>query len=321
VTIIDAGVCIFSNSRQLAKGGIPGDPLAVARRTARGICRNLRRRKARVRRSSGFCKRDGLFPANIGEARLQKALDPYNLRVKALDSKLAPFELGRALFHLGVRRGFKSNLKDAPKEAFPEESSPGLFDTGGADSGTARAASKTTDAAEVTRGKLKEPTQGEKCLALKAVIAESGLRTLGEFLLAKANESPGGQKDLHFVAGRYRWYPLRELYEAEFDAILAAQEPHYPDIAWDDIRHAIFDQRPHRKQERGQCRFAAACPFTDGSRQKYGAQLRAHIQSDVLVNPVFAFCRKQQTLRSTTSVAQRIHWTMHSAKSSSTRLT
>jgi len=257
--LVDTGTRIFSDGREPKTG----EPLALARRTARSIRRNLRRRKARRKALFRLLQRDGLFPANIGEARLQKALDPYRLRVKALDEKLAPFELGRALFHLGVRRGFKSNRKDAPEEALPEESSADLFGADEAD-GTDSAAAESPDAAEEMRGKPKEPTQGEKCLALKAAIAESGLRTLGEFLFAKANDAPGGQKALRFVAGRYRWYPLRELYEAEFDAIRAAQEPDYPDIAWDDIRQAIFDQRPLRKQERGQCQFTAGCPFAEG---------------------------------------------------------
>jgi CRISPR-associated endonuclease Csn1 len=40
---------------------------------------------------------------------------PYALRAHALDEKLEPHELGRALYHLGQRRGFLSNRK-APKK-------------------------------------------------------------------------------------------------------------------------------------------------------------------------------------------------------------
>ena len=36
-------------------------------------------------------------------------LDPYALRKEALDRRLSPSEIGRALFHLNQRRGFKSN--------------------------------------------------------------------------------------------------------------------------------------------------------------------------------------------------------------------
>jgi CRISPR-associated endonuclease Csn1 len=41
---------------------------------------------------------------------------PYQLRAQALDGKLEAHELGRALYHLGQRRGFESNRKDASQE-------------------------------------------------------------------------------------------------------------------------------------------------------------------------------------------------------------
>ncbi len=41
---------------------------------------------------------------------------PYILRARALDKKLEPYELGRALYHLGQRRGFLSNRKATTKD-------------------------------------------------------------------------------------------------------------------------------------------------------------------------------------------------------------
>ena len=41
---------------------------------------------------------------------------PYRLRARALDHPLDPHELGRALYHLGQRRGFLSNRKAPPKD-------------------------------------------------------------------------------------------------------------------------------------------------------------------------------------------------------------
>lgn len=41
---------------------------------------------------------------------------PYLLRARALDMRLEPFEIGRALYHLAQRRGFLSNRLTAPKE-------------------------------------------------------------------------------------------------------------------------------------------------------------------------------------------------------------
>jgi CRISPR-associated endonuclease Csn1 len=57
--------------------------------------------------------------------RLAQVL-PYALRAHALDGKLDPLALGRALYHLGQRRGFLSNRK-APKKA---DEKPGAVEAG-----------------------------------------------------------------------------------------------------------------------------------------------------------------------------------------------
>ncbi len=45
----------------------------------------------------------------------------YLLRKRALDHRLEPFELGRVLFHLIQRRGFKSNRKETKKNPKEKE--------------------------------------------------------------------------------------------------------------------------------------------------------------------------------------------------------
>src|SRR5262249_53721033 len=52
-----------------------------------------------------------LMPADETSRKSLETLDPYTLRSKATRDSLTPFELGRALFHLDQRRGFKSNRK------------------------------------------------------------------------------------------------------------------------------------------------------------------------------------------------------------------
>ncbi len=42
-----------------------------------------------------------------------KESNPYYFRAKAAEEKLPPLELGRAFYHLAIRRGFKSSRKDA----------------------------------------------------------------------------------------------------------------------------------------------------------------------------------------------------------------
>jgi len=48
---------------------------------------------------------------------------PYFLRAQSLCQRLEPYELGRALYHLGQRRGFKSNRREAKSAEEMEEKS------------------------------------------------------------------------------------------------------------------------------------------------------------------------------------------------------
>jgi CRISPR-associated endonuclease Csn1 len=241
--VANLGSRIFSDGREPKSG----DPLAKERRLARGIRRSMRRRRQRRLKLFRLLQAEGLYPTSKDEASVLKLLDPYPLRVKALDEKLSPHELGRALFHLGVRRGFKSNRKDAAEERLPEEEAfPTLF----SEERLPEEASSKIDRSD------KKITQGEKCLLLKEDFRKSGLRSLGEFLLQNSKGEEAHKKTgLRFTPGRFPWYPLRELYEQEFDTIEAKQKEFYPDIAWNKIRYAIFYQRPLKKQERGKCQF------------------------------------------------------------------
>lgn len=81
------------------------------RRIARGMRRQIARRSRRKRQLRACLRRSGLLPADPAEDRNIDALDPYELRARALHSPLQPFELGRVLIHLNQRRGFLSNRK------------------------------------------------------------------------------------------------------------------------------------------------------------------------------------------------------------------
>ena len=58
----------------------------------------------------------GLMPQDPAGRKSLESKDPYELRACALENALEPDELGRALFHLNQRRGFKSNRKMAGDE-------------------------------------------------------------------------------------------------------------------------------------------------------------------------------------------------------------
>lgn len=211
------GVRIFTDGRNPKSK----EPLAVERRNARETRRIIHRRKLRRRATFRLLQKQGLFPATKDEAKSIKLLNPYELRIKALDEKLESFELGRVLFNLSVRRGFKSNRKDGSQEEIKENS------------------------------KSEKLTQSDKCANLANAIKESGYRTLGEFLWKNQKENNG----IRFAPDRMKYYPTRQLYIDEFNLIRQKQEEFYKDIDWDGIFDSIFFQRPLKPQERGKCQY------------------------------------------------------------------
>jgi CRISPR-associated endonuclease Csn1 len=115
--IRDIGVRIFSDGRDPKSGA----SLAVDRRDARAM---RRRRDRYVRRRSALLEAlidTGLMSADAQDAEALAGCDPYALRAAALDGALNPHLLGRALFHLNQRRGFKSNRKAERKSGDDKE--------------------------------------------------------------------------------------------------------------------------------------------------------------------------------------------------------
>lgn len=223
VDLIDMGVRIFKDGRN------PKDhqPLAVARRQARGLRRQRDRRIQRKRQIIRALIDNGLFPETEEERQVLKTMDPFALRKEALDRDLSNYELGRALFHLGSRRGFKSNrITDEMENGESNDTS-------------------------------KKTTQAEKMSNLAAEMKETGARTIGEYLYNRIENGCGAR----FRGGDFNCYPSREQYIQEFNAIKDRQQVAHPSVDWKTIYDAIFFQRPLRKQEKGKCRF-----YTDKDR-------------------------------------------------------
>ena len=216
-TIRDIGVRIFSDGRDPKSGA----SLAVDRRDARAMRRRRDRYLGRRSALVSVLVEHGLLPENERAAKDLQGKDPYALRVRALDEKLTPHQIGRALFHLNQRRGFKSNRKADRVNKNNED------------------------------GKIASGTK-----ALDQAIAESGARTLGEFL---------HQQDVKRVRMRpeadgYDFYPDRRHYEYELEQIWATQALHHPSLLTDEakaaIHRVIFFQRPLKAQVVGKCSFA-----------------------------------------------------------------
>lgn len=226
------GVRVFPDGRDPQSG----TSNAVDRRMARGA------RKRRDRFADRFFGRrtvlmntlieHGLMPAGEKERKTLEALDPYELRARALDGPLPLHHVGRALFHLNQRRGFKSNRKADKKED---------------DKGAIKQAAT----------KLKEAMETEKA------------RTLGEFLWRRhqKRESVRARNIATGPKAAYEFYPTRDLFRAEFDAIWDAQAKHHPSMtpdAREKFVYIIFFQRDLKPAVVGKCSFDPATePFKD----------------------------------------------------------
>ncbi|MFG1361338.1 type II CRISPR RNA-guided endonuclease Cas9 [Xanthobacter pseudotagetidis] len=229
--ILAAGSRIFSDGRDAKSGA----SLAVDRRNARAMSR---RRDRFTRRQEALLKhlaRAGLFPADAEARAALAGLDPFELRARALHEALPLHHVGRALFHLNQRRGFKSNRK--------------------ADRGK-----------ESEDGKIKIGVN-----RLHERMAAAGAATLGEYLhgLRAAATGPSAIPSVRArlrseSAEGYDFYPDRRMLEDEFAAIWDAQAPHHPHALTQETRgrlfEVIFHQRPLKQPKIGTCTFGSGEP-------------------------------------------------------------
>ena len=194
---------------------------AVDRRAARGARRRRDRYLKRRDSLMSLLVEHGLMPAEKAERKGLEPLDPYELRAKALDEMLPPHHVGRALFHIGQRRGFLSNRKTEKKDS---------------ESGVIKEAA----------GKL------------EARMAEAGARTLGEFFhwQHRARNPVRARNRSTTAKAEYDFYPIRPMLFAEFNAIWDKQAAFNKGMtaeARSAIANAIFYQRPLRQPPVGKC--------------------------------------------------------------------
>ncbi len=259
--VLDAGVRILTPNEEA--GREPGKPgktptLAKKRRDKRSARRRRDRFVRRQKRLMQVLAEAGLMPkaeekiphretcpepfASLLDAKLAKEgdsackalekLDPYWLRVVALDERLEPYELGRAIFHLGQRRGFKSN-----RLADSDDNEKSAMKTGMRD--------------------------------LQEALDSNGARTLGEFLAKRHRRDKHGNRvddsepeSVRFrptaqgAKNLYEFYPTRDMIESELDEIWKHQRPHHDQLTDDvltKIKRAVIEQRDLKKPIVGRC--------------------------------------------------------------------
>lgn len=221
--VLATGVRLLTLNQEAGRDPQSKVSLAADRRAARSQRRRRDRFLRRQQRLMELLIDAGLMPQDKAQRKELEALDPYMLRAKALDEKLAPSELGRALLHINQRRGFKSN--------------------------------RIADANDDEKGATK---QGMK--ALETALNEAGCRTLGEFLAARhaKREQVRFRPTVEGTKVLYDLYPSRDLIQHEIDAIWKAQSARH-ECMTDDllarIKRIVIAQRPLKKPIVGRCTF------------------------------------------------------------------
>lgn len=207
---------------------------AVARRIARLHRRQLRRRAYRQAKLFRSLQERGLLPRDTDGSALTPSqernailtqLDQelcrksclaatngfaqvplYRLRKAALDQKLEPYELGRVLYHLSQRRGFKSNRKEGGK------------------------ADKEKETGEVKAG----------IIELQQKIREADARTLGEYFAGLDPHQIGQNIRRRWTARKMYEEEFAKIWERQADYYPALLTPELRR----EVAHLLFFQRP-----------------------------------------------------------------------------
>ena len=179
----------------------------AARRAARSIRRGYDRYHQRRNELERILQDRGMM-FNKSESLPTKEL--YGLRRKALDGPLTPQEIGRILFLLNQRRGFKSNRKDAGKTGEAEKELTGM------------------------KAAMSE---------LEARVKASGCRTVGEYFASLFDNQPENWHNPNEPVERIRRrFVNRKMYEQEFDAIWEKQRHYHPDLLTDELKAELRDR-------------------------------------------------------------------------------
>ena len=219
IDTVKAGVRIFSNGRDPETYTSLNEQRRAARSARRRRDRYLQRRNSLLH----VLTKHGLMPDDLDKRKGLVPNDPYELRALAVAGDLDPFLVGRALFHINQRRGFKSNR--IIDRARTNEDGP------------------VHKSVETFKEKLAEQTVGQYLWKIRL-----------EGRPVRARRGGTTQKDL------YEYYPDRSMLEHEFCRIWDVQKQNqhgdlYTDAAFEEIKKLIFSQRPLKEPIVGKCIF------------------------------------------------------------------
>lgn len=211
VSIVDMGVHIVNLSKLDNANFKSNDPSPCANRTSKRAARRCLDRYHQ--RRYGLRRQLGLIGLTPSDDL--KNLDTaatWNLRAKAATEgcRLEPAEIGRVLMMLNQRRGYKSSRADR---------------------------SENSDSKYLAK------------FSARYSEAKSQDFTVGQYFAATINDSAckTGNGKVYTYRVKNKVFP-RQAYEEEFDAIMKAQAPFYPQILTEEniarLKYIIFHKRP-----------------------------------------------------------------------------
>lgn len=227
------------------------------RRESRLQRRQIQRRSRRKSRLRNYLILKSFLPETLKnnpapEEELNRLGNPYIIRAKALDEELTPYEFGRAILHLGTRRGFLSNRKTSFGDLINDVNARAILEK----------EDESAEAKDKEEGKLKEEIN-----KLRDNIYKDGSRTLGEYLAGLSRKrNRGSFHDRHTD---------RNMYSKEFSEIWKKQSSLNPKLYNDEtkkeLEEIIFFQRPLKlKPDRvGRCSLEPNLQRTRQGRIEY----------------------------------------------------
>lgn len=222
------GTRVFTPNDLAGRDPASGQSLAAQRREHRHQRRRLKRLKQRKQHLMRLLINNKLMPEDEAARKQLELRDPYELRARAISEPLLPFETGRALFHLGRRRGFK----------------PARLDHTDYQSGI----------------------RHQAALRLETAMENAGAETVGAFL-AKQHRHNQANRQGKTIPVRFRpqgkdgsplWMNRRDMVADELVAIWAEQQKHYPAIftaeLLAEVQTILLSQRPAKPSQVPPCR-------------------------------------------------------------------
>ena len=239
--LVDLGSRIFNKA---VEDKVP-TPKNVKRRKRRLARRVIQRRARRKKRMLRYLVSLKLLPRELidhpqPEIILNRLGDPYQLRAKALDVRLEPYELGRVFLHFVQRRGFLSGRKSLLGDLVDD---PDVHEV-----------LAESEEVEPSEQSPEEKEFNQAIARLRQKISASGCRTLGEYLATLGTHDC--RRNRQRVKEDLR--TDRQMYREELQKIWKQQQNFHSILdskVYEKIDEIIFKQRPIklRSDRVGQC--------------------------------------------------------------------